>query len=599
MGVARVYRVGTPFNGVELADIDFEQTADTMYLAHIDHPLQKLVRQGHTNWTFSDVTIGPVIGVPDDVAVVATVANTDADNDGDAYFPLDASYVVTAVSDDDGTESRASDAVTATNDLTLKRNLNTVSWTAVTGATRYNVYKADSNQFYGYIGTTEDLEFIDANIGPALDKAPPEAYDPFPDAGNYPSTVTFFEQRLMLGRTKNDPAGIWGSRSGEYENFDKSRPLRDNDGLTFRVVAGRVNAVNQLVSTTSLLALTSDSVFVVDGDGQGGVLTANSLSARRQIGRGCSRLSPLVVDNVVFYAPSVGAGVRTINYSFELDGLKSNDVAIFAPHLFIGYSIVSWAYAQEPRSVVWAVRDDGVLLCFTWEQEQNVWGWTMCETDGFVHSVCSIAEDGEDRVYLVVTRDIGGVSRTFVERMGSHYWDDEDDACFLDCSVSATFQTPRQSFSNLWELEGATVSCVADGQVVNGLVIEDGAVTLPDEVGPVSRVRFGLPYTLEVETLPVRFQSQGTGWNIGRKEQAGQVVLSLLQSRNVWAGPSFDKLNLVKSRTTEGWGVRDAMMTGDYLFDTANHVSGATTVCIRQDDGLPFALQGVFLDPVS
>lgn len=37
MGVARVYQVGSPYNGVELAELDFEQTADTMYIAHIDH----------------------------------------------------------------------------------------------------------------------------------------------------------------------------------------------------------------------------------------------------------------------------------------------------------------------------------------------------------------------------------------------------------------------------------------------------------------------------------------------------------------------------------------------------------------------------------
>jgi hypothetical protein len=60
---------------------------------------------------------------------------------------------VTAVNDDTGYESRASSEATVTNDLTLKRNYNTINWTAVAGATRYKVYKADNSQFFGYIGT--------------------------------------------------------------------------------------------------------------------------------------------------------------------------------------------------------------------------------------------------------------------------------------------------------------------------------------------------------------------------------------------------------------------------------------------------------------
>src|SRR3546814_17860071 len=102
----------------------------------------------------------------------------------------------------------------------------------------------------------------------------PICFNPFGDAGDYPSTVTFFEQRLMYGRSRNEPSAAWGSRSAEFENFDKSTPLQANDSLTFSIVSGRVNAINQLVSTTSLLALTSYSIFRVDGDPVGGYLTA-------------------------------------------------------------------------------------------------------------------------------------------------------------------------------------------------------------------------------------------------------------------------------------------------------------------------------------
>lgn len=602
MGVSRVFRVGSPYNGVELSEVDFEQTADTMYLAHIDHRPQKLVRAAHDAWSFNPVAFGPTIAAPTGCAAVATTPNVDAENDGAGYFAQPATYCVTAVSAD-GQESRASNSDDATNDLSLKRNYNTISWSAVAGAVSYKVYKADNSQFFGYIGSTEVLTFRDDNIGPALDQAPPEGFNPFDGPGDYPSTVTFFEQRALWGRTRNSPNAGWGSRSADFENFDRSTPTREDDSLAFACVAGRVNAINQLVSTTSLLALTSDSLFRIDGDGNGGYLTATPPPAvRRQIGRGSSRLSPLVVDNVVFYQPSVGSGVRAINYSFEMDGLKSDDMSIFSPHFFKGRAIVSWCYAQEPRSTIWVVLDDGGLLCFTWEQAQQVWGWTRCETDGQVLSCCAVSENGEDRVYLTVRRVIAGVTRTFIERMASAYWSDVADCCYLDCAVSYVYDEPQSVFRNLHHLEGVTVAGIIDGQIVRDLVVTNGTVTLPEGAGTARKATFGLPYDVDIQTLPVMFNGP-QGSNAGRKQQTGEIVLHLLDSRNVKVGAgksdgSEPVTYEIKPRTDEPWGAPDNLLNGKYLMDSPNVVAGEATVYIKQTDPLPLTLIGVFLDPV-
>jgi hypothetical protein len=600
MGVARAYKVGSPYNGVELDELDFEQTADTMFIAHIDHAPNKLVRTGHTAWTFNEITFGPSIAAPGSCNATATTPNTDSENSGASYFPQPASYVVTAVNDDTGEESRASNEDAATNDLTLKRNYNTITWASVTGATRYNIYKADNSQFFGYIGTTEDTTFRDDNIGPALDRAPPQAYNPFSGASDYPSTVTLFEQRSLWARTRNVPHGIWGSKTAQAENMDRSRPARADDSLALTIVAGRVNSVNQLVSTTSLLALTSDSVFNIDGDGSGGVLTADSPpAARRQIGRGSSRLGPLVIDNVVFYAPSVGTSVRTIGYDFAIDGLKSNDVTIFSPHFFDGHSIVSWCWAQEPRSLIWAARDDGKLVCFTWEQEQQVWGWTLCETDGLVKSVCCISESGEDRVYLLVDRDVNGVTKRFVERMASHAWDDIADTCFMDCAVTGEFETAKREFTGLWHLEGRSdVVGMIDGMVVTGLTVTDGTLTLPDIYPAASKATFGIPYQVDIETLPVRMNTQSFGSNIGRRQQVGEIALMLTDTRTIEAGIDADHLFPVKQRTSEAYGDPTALMDGEYEIAADNKAGENTSVYIRQTVPDPLTVLGIALDPI-
>lgn len=601
MGVARIYTVGSPYNGSELAEVDFEQTADTMYLAHLDHRPHKLVRSSHISWSFSPVTFGPSLTPPASCAVAATTPNTDAANAGANYFPQPATYCVTAMDDVTGQESRASNSATVSNDLTLKKNYNTITWAAVAGATRYNVYKANNSQFFGYIGTSEVLTFRDDNIGPGLDRAPPAGYNPFPAANDYPSTVTLFEQRSIWGRTRNAPNAVWGSRSAQLENMDRSRPLRATDSLSFAIVAGRVNSVNQLVATTSLLALTSNSIFAVDGDGQGGVLNATSSPApRRQIGRGSSRLPPLIVDNVVFYAPSVGDSVRTINYSFDIDGLKSNDVTVFSPHFFSGFAITSWCYSQEPRSLVWAARDDGKLLCFTWEQEQNVWGWTLCETDGVVLNVCNISESGEDRVYLVVERKVSGVTRRFIERMASHNFESQTDAFYMDCAVAGFFNPPKSTFTGLWHLEGRTdVVGLIDGISVSGLTVTNGTVTLPSTFDPGQNVAIGIPFQVDVETNPVRVNSPQTGSNLGKRQQPGDVVLLLHRTSNIMAGSDATRLFDVKQRALESYGSPDTLFSGATEPITMESKAGnEASVHIRQTKPLPFTLLGLAVEPI-
>jgi hypothetical protein len=141
---------------------------------------------------------------------------------------------------------------------------------------------------------------------------------------------------------------------------------------------------------------------------------------------------------------------------------------------------LSWAYTAEPFSVVWAVRSDGKLLAFTWQQEHQVWGWTLCETDGTVESVCSVSEFGEDRLYLTVRRIIGGVSRLFIERMASALTDSIPSTCYMDCAVSYSFTNLETHFTGLDHLNGKAVVAIADGAVVDGLTVANGAVTLPD-----------------------------------------------------------------------------------------------------------------------
>lgn len=596
MPVARIHKTGSPYNAAEFAEMDFEQTADVLYFAHENHVPTKLIRNGHYSWTFSDVAFGPSIAFPASCTGSATVANTDAPNSGNAYFPQPATYCVTAVNEDTGQESRASNTVTMTNDLGLKRNYNSLSWSAVAGATTYRVYKQDNSQLFGHIGTTINTTFRDDNIGPDLSEGPPIGDNPFVGAGNYPSAVTFHEQRSVWGRTLNRPNAIFASRSADYENMDFTRPSRADDAFVIGLVANKVNSVNQLVSfNKGLIALTSHNIFSIQGANEDYIAASPPPRIRPEISRGASRLNPVVVDNVVFYETSKGGDVRTIGYEYELDGIRTDDLTIFSRHLFENQDIVAWAWLEKPGSCLLLVRGDGVCLCLTWDQAQQVFGWTIYETDGLFKDVVCITEQGEDRAYFLIERTIGGVAKVYVERMASDMWTDQKAACFLDCAKTYLNDGVVSYADHLEHLEGRTVSAWVDGQALTGLVVTNGRVDFPTGVAGAT-VTVGLPFTATIETLPLAMQT-GAGWTVARPQHLDKVILRVVNSRNIIAGPDMDQLFDVKQRELENYGDPIALMTGDMEVNMAGTSGAEPTVIVVSSDPTPLHIAAILIEP--
>lgn len=536
MAVYPLYRAATPYNGSELGDLDFAQSFDTMYLAHPYYPVGKMVRSDHDDWLYSVVAFDPGIDAPTGVTATATVPNQDAANGGDSYFPQDYSYIVSAVNSD-GQESRGSSSASASNDTELPRNYTTVSWTASTGAEYYRIYKSHETGSYGFIGESETTSFVDDGFQPDYSDAPIEEYDPFSSTGNYPALLSFWEQRLWFGRTDNAPNAVYASRTAEFENMDFARPQRENDSIAMAITTGETNSIEAFMPMGRLMVGTSDNIFSLHGPNDDLLVPSPPPGARRHVGRGIASPHPVIVGEIAFYQPRIESGLRTLGYSFEIDGFKSNNVSIFAPHLFEDYRIVAMAYQAEPSSVLWAVRDDGKLLAFTWESEQQVWGWTEMDVGGTVLDVCVIPEGEESRVYLTVEREINGATVRYLEVLDTMKWTNYKRTAFIDCAKKYVFDEEVEEVTGLQHLEGETVSILVDGYATTGTVT-DGAVALPRAA---TQVVVGLLYDALIETMPLPPED--------RRKITGEIYVELVESFDVYAGRVEGELELLTTRT--------------------------------------------------
>lgn len=603
MGVARIYSLATPFTEAEIATVGYEQSVDVLKLTHLNHNPQVLRRYSHALWTLEEEAFGTVGVAP--TGVVATPTTDDPDAEG--YSPQIYSYVVTSVDGATGQESLQSAAGTCSNDLGLDPNLNTVTWDAVAGADLYNIYR-EVNGIYGYIGGSVGLAFIDNNILPDLSDTPPGDFQPFADDLAKPAVVTFHEQRAFYARTYQRANAVYASQSADFNNFNTSRPAKSDDAVSFGIAAKAVNAIQNILSLGKVLLLfTTDAVWSVRGTS--GKITPSDIDLKVENYRGASRVRPVPVDEMAFFNTNKGNAIRTIGYQFERDGYRGNDITVFAPHFFKGFKTVDMCWSEEPSSTLWVLRSDGRLLALTWQAEQDVWGWSLCYTDGVVESICSVTEDGEDILYAVIQRTVGDAQVRMIERLATSNYAGEKTAVFLDSSRTYVGDVAYDEFRGMDHLEGRTVWALADGGVVKDLIVTGGKVTLPREAKVVI---IGLPFEAWLRTLPIVGQDN-RGSISGRKQQAVTAIVSVIRSRGVEIGQaktldpnladaatSEDEVGEIyeaKMRTpTTPYGAAPSAYTGDLEQDLGATDWDEVGVIVRSREPVPMTVVGMSVD---
>jgi len=513
--------ITTPYAHTELAALNFTQSADVMTICHPSYPPKELKRTSHTAWTLTSITFGTSMTAPGSVA--STAQNYDSTNPDTSY-----SYVVTSVDTTTGAESVASSATSITNNNLSSTITNTITWASVAAANSYNVYKSVGG-VYGFVGRATSTTFKDDNIEPDAFDTPATARTVFNTTDEYPSTVTYYQQRLVFGQTNNDPQKVYMSQTGNYHNFNVSEPLRDDDSVTFTIASSQVNEVRHLVPLSDMIVLTSGGEWLMTAND--GVITPSSIQLKPQGYRGSADAPPLVIGNTIIYIQSKGSIIRDLAFALESDSYTGNDLTVLSNHLFAGKTVVEWAFSQAPHSIVWAILSDGSLAALTYLREHEVWGWSRHDTDGTFESVCSVAEGDEDATYFVVKRTINGSTKRYIERINTRVFTDIADAFFVDCGLS--YDGTHTAATTSMTLSGGTTwahtetltltastSTFVSGDVGNTYVLTIGDDTLVCTVtgytsGTVVSVKAG-------RDVPTAFRSVATtSWAKGVDEISG------------------------------------------------------------------------------
>lgn len=410
----------------------------------------------------------------------------------------------------------------------------------------------------------------------------------------YPQTLCFFQDRLCFGGTKKQPYMVWMSRTGDYGNFSvekASGTVTDDSAVALAFVSRKQFKILHLIASTDLIVLTAGNEWTVSGSD---TVTPSKAVPKMQTTRGCSTVEPLMIGGRIVFVQGRGSTVRDMAYSYETDSYGGNDLTLLAKHIIENVQIVDSAYKQEPDSTIYFVRSDGTMACLSYIMEQKVYAWSTIETQGKIESVAAVQEGDEDIIYLVVQREINGVTVRNIEYLAKNpaKSNNPDDYIMLDNAIeySTAEKSSGETEIDAAELAGEKVTVIGDGRMYSGLTVsQDGTVTLP---AAVQHAFIGLPYRSIVELPNVEIKT-GDGTMQGRKKQISNCILRLSNSLGGMVGPDINTMDLMNF--DEQNAVSDIkLFTGDkHMTLPIGGFNNEGRVIIVTDEPYPFNLLAV------
>jgi len=326
----------------------------------------------------------------------------------------------------------------------------------------------------------------------------------FSHVRGWPVSVTFHQDRLVIGGSRDLPNRLWLSKSADLFNFDLGEGL-DDEAIEFSILSDQVNAVRAVFSGRHLQVFTSGAEWMVAGV----PLSPTSIQLQRQtrVGSPVDRIvPPRDVDGATLFVARTGDQLREFLFTDVEQAYQASDLAVLAEHLIV--SPVDMDFDKSNR-LFHVVMGNGTLATLTVYRAEQVSAWTLQETAGAFRAVATVGNE----TYVLVDR----TGRMSVEVFDPKY-------C-VDSGLAGSSPIAKSAWSGLDHLEGRTVKIAADDAVYIDATVRDGTVSIGE---PSNSIQVGLGYVHNIEPLPPTVTN--IGGSLGRKVRPIAITFRLWET---------------------------------------------------------------------
>lgn len=509
--VATPFELTTIYTTADLANLQWVQDANELYIVDGAHPPQVMTRTSATTFTIAALAItgGPFLPTNETGFTLTASATTGTvtltASGGDIFDPNDVGRFVAMAGTTGSPAEQGYLEITAYTSITV-----------VTAVVRHTLSSAAAT-----------LDW---------------AFGAFGGDAGYPSVVGFVQQRLVFAETDTTPETIWFSTVADITDFS----LNTGPERAFNLIidSRTANVIRWIFGKGDVLVGTSGAEYSLAAVGGAG-LTGTTTVVKEQTPYGSNTIKPVLIDNKVVYVNRSGRRLRAMGFLDDINEFESPDLSLLAPHLLEDSPIQHMAYQQEPNTTLWMVLESGDIASATILQSQKILAWSKHTFEnGLVKDVVTLHDDGskEDEVYVAVERVVNSVTVTYVERFRQ--------SIFVDSATSGDVGGATTLY-NLHHLEGEEVEIIGDGAPYRPKTVTNGSVTIDVDELPITNGLVGLNVTAEATTIEPEFQTQDGVTSFGRKKRwvrvAARTVDTLTICLNDAQQPERDTEDLMGS----------------------------------------------------
>lgn len=230
----------------------------------------------------------------------------------------------------------------------------------------------------------------------------------------WPRSITFHQDRLIFGGSRDWPSGIWMSKVGCHNNFDIGTGL-DDEAIFISLMSQQRQQICTVISSDNLQILTNIGEWAISNT----PLTPSAVDIKQHTSVG-SYSAPIVVPqrietSTVFIA-SNGFEIRELGLDELGENYKADDLCAYAKHIV--RNPVDMAYCQINHRL-YVVRSDGIMAVLNKNSALGICAWGTYTTAGKFLSVTVCGEI----TYVAVLRN------------GNVFLECFDDEMLCDCEI--------------------------------------------------------------------------------------------------------------------------------------------------------------------
>ena len=471
----------TTVTSAMLGQLNWTQSADTMFIVHPDLAPVKLVRGGSdATWTISTYSFSNI--------------------------PKYA-FTLTATTPTAGTLTPSA----------VSGNITLTSASAAFSAGSLGQYVNASPQgrarVIQYISTTvvkvvTEYPFFDTSAIAQGNWEIESGYEDVWSAGKgYPRTVTFHEGRLYFGGSKSRPSTIWGSKIGIFDEFMPTEAF-DDDAVEATLDTSSLNVIVDMISGRDLQVFTTGAEFYVPQSGTDPItpLTLTFKGVSRNGIKPGTRVQSLESGTV--YIQRQGKSINEFLFSDTQLTYVTQRISLLSGHLLKGPTRMSLrrATSTDEGDLLLMVNDtDGTMAAFSIMRSQQITAPSEFTTDGLFKDVSVDVTD----IYAVVKRTFNSVDRFFIELFSFDR--------FTDCAFVGGAAATATSLPHI----GKALNVICDGVPQGNETVSGGGSVTFDRASTTS-YEVGLPFTVYAKTMPSEIKLQ-TGTRIGFKKRIVEI----------------------------------------------------------------------------